>query len=319
MAEMNLLKSTFTGSLGRVTGASWKGKPVVKARIFSKAPPSNAQTQSVRAFEALNRISAVIAKQGFSYMGLSQKTLLPHNAVAKLLKPIIKNHVFDIKNAVEVMPKDGDQVILGFTHNKTTEQATLKIGLGSSFVPVTGTKTFINVFNQYGYSFFSDFIDTSDYSKSFFMPYSPENQYNAMIFMSEPAYKGVFLHGLDFKQGAGMQYSLDEQLTGDLWLDGRPIYQRSFTGTVNLVASSNVVVTLSGPFDNIISWSGVIQRSTTTNFLIPSRTVDNTESANHTVCDISHIISSGNIIITIRPSASIDNAQYYFTLKYTKL
>jgi hypothetical protein len=234
MAEMNLLKSTFTGSLGRVTGSNWKGKPVVKARIFSKAPPSNAQTQSVRAFEALNRISAVIAKQGFSYMGLSQKTLLPHNAVAKLLKPIIKNHVFDIKNAVEILPKDGDQVILGFTHNKTTEQATLKIGLGPSFVPVTGTKTFINVFNQYGDSFFSDFIDTSDYSKSFFMPFSPDFQYNAMVFMSEPAYKGVFLHGLDFKKGAGMQYSLDEQLTGDLWLNGEPIYQKSFlvpTGT----------------------------------------------------------------------------------------
>jgi hypothetical protein len=215
MAVMNLLKSTFTGSLGRVTGANWKGKPVIKARIFSKAPSSNAQTQSVRAFEALNRLSVTIARQGFSYMGLSAKTLLPHNAVAKFLQPIVKNHDFDISNAVESIKKDGSQVILAFNYNRYSEIGTLKIGLGPNYVPLTGTKTFINIFDQTGRSFFSDFIDTADYQKSFFMPFSSEIRYNALIFMSEPAYKGVFLHGLDFRKGSDMQNSLEEQLKGD--------------------------------------------------------------------------------------------------------
>jgi hypothetical protein len=246
MAEMNLLKGSFTGRLGRVCGTTWKGKAVVKASIFSKAPPSNAQTRSVRAFEALNRLSAAIARQGFTYMGLSQKTLLPHNAVAKFLKPLVKNHVFDIANTVEVIKKDGSQVILGFVYNKTTEIATLKIGLGDEYIPLTGTKTFINVFNQYGISFFGELIDTQDYEKSFFMPYSPENEYNAMIFIAEPAYKGVFLHGLDFKKGAGMQYSTDEQLTGDLWIDGQPIYQRTILlnnpATISQVWATGVIL-----------------------------------------------------------------------------
>jgi hypothetical protein len=257
MAEMNLLKSTFTGTLGRVTGANWKGKPVVKAKIFSKAPPSNAQTQSVRAFEALNRLSSAIAKQGFSYMGLSQKNLLPHNAVAKFLKPLVKNHVFDFTRAGEVIPQDKSQVLLGFIYNRSTEQATVKIGLGDDFVPVTGTKTFINVFNQFGVSFFGELIDTQDYQKSFFMPYAPENQYNALIFMSEPAYKGVFLHGLDFKVGAGMQYSTDEQLTGDFWIDGKPIYIRSFTGTQSITAPNANNILLQEGVETLIESGGM--------------------------------------------------------------
>jgi hypothetical protein len=215
MAVMNLLKSTFIGSVGRVTGANWKGKPIVKARIFSKAPPSKAQTQSVRAFEALNRLSGTIARQGFAYMGLSSKNLLPHNAVAKFLKPIVKNHVFDISNLVDLIKKDGSQLILAFNYNSSSEIGTLKIGLGTDYVPLTGTKTFINVFDQTGRSFFNDFIDTADYQKSFFMPFSSETTYNALIFMSVPAYKGVFLRGLDFRKGADMQNSLEKQIKGD--------------------------------------------------------------------------------------------------------
>jgi hypothetical protein len=318
MAEMNLLKSNFSGTLGRLCGTTWKGKSVVKAKPFSKAPPSKAQTQSVRAFEALNRISAVIAKQGFSYMGLSQKTMLPHNAVAKFLKPIIENHQFDISKASKVIPQDGDQLILGFTFNRSTETGTLNIGLGSSFVPLTGTKTFILVFNQFGQHLFSDFIDTSDYSKSFFMPYSPEYQYNAMIFMSEPAYKGVLLHGLDFKKGAGMQYSLDEQLTGDLWLDGKPIYQRSYSDTINLTALKPTLIVLPNKVDNIISFDSFIQNNATTEIIIPSRTVDSSETADHTVCDMMHLVSSGIVAVTIRPIVSLQGARYCITLRYTK-
>jgi hypothetical protein len=312
MAEMNLLKANFTGSLGRVTGSEWKGKPVVKSRIFSKAPPSKAQTQSVRAFEALNRLSAAVAKEGFPYMGLSTKTLLPHNAVAKFLKPAIENHIFDVANLSKIMPKDGDQAILGFTHNKSTEQATLQIGLGPNYVPLTGTKTFINVFNQFGYSFFSDFIDTADYSKSFFMPYSEENEYNCLIFMSEPAYKGVFLHGLDFKQGVGMKYSTDEQLTGDLWLDGRPIYQKTIDfGLLPTSASTKTVPHNIQNLDYITSYEvftapkGDNGRS----YFIPSgNSSDQTE------------LSSDKTSVYISASGGGWSAGYYatYTIRYVK-
>jgi hypothetical protein len=35
-----------------------------------------------------------------------------------------------------------------------------------------------------------------------------------------------------------MQYSLDEQLTGDLWIDGRPIYNKVLTGTLYYTAAT---------------------------------------------------------------------------------
>jgi hypothetical protein len=79
-----------------------------------------------------------------------------------------------------------------------------------------------------------------------------------MIFMSEPALKGVFLHGLDYKKGAGMQYSLDEQLTGDLWTDGQPLYQKTLQSSSRIIVNSGTWVSTGIPaptgINAILDW-----------------------------------------------------------------
>lgn len=94
MAELNLLRGTYHGSLGRTTGTRWKGKEVVHGRIWSKEPPSDLQTSNVRAFECLNRVAAAIAKKWWYWLGIDAKGMHKHNAVAKMLKDCIATHTF---------------------------------------------------------------------------------------------------------------------------------------------------------------------------------------------------------------------------------
>lgn len=106
MATMNLINSSFNGKLGEVYGVKEYRQTFVKAIPFSHAPHSNAQTQSVRAFEKLNRFSSGIAKVFFQYMGLQHKKMLKHNAVAKAFACTIKNKVFNLANLAQVVPAD---------------------------------------------------------------------------------------------------------------------------------------------------------------------------------------------------------------------
>jgi hypothetical protein len=53
---MHLLKANYTGSVGKTTGAIWKGKPVIKAKIDSKVKHNATQITAVRSFEAWLRM-----------------------------------------------------------------------------------------------------------------------------------------------------------------------------------------------------------------------------------------------------------------------
>jgi hypothetical protein len=48
--------------------------------------------------------------------------------------------------------------------------------------------------------------------------------FSMMAFLSEVKLGRRWLHGFAFKEMVGLRYSAEEQLTGDLWIDGRPIY-----------------------------------------------------------------------------------------------
>ena len=98
MAIQELLKASYTGSLGETTGAKWKNKAVVKGKIWSKTPNSKTQTDSVRSFECLNRVASAIASQWFYRLGIKAVNMHKHNAVAKLLKSSVKTHEFTPKS-----------------------------------------------------------------------------------------------------------------------------------------------------------------------------------------------------------------------------
>lgn len=124
---MNLLRADITGSVGEVTGARYKGKSVIKGKIWSKAPANQTQTDSVRAFESLNRLSSAIARQYWQWLGLSANKMLKHNAVAKWLKPCVKNHIFDPENIADVIPSGDHLILSGFDVNTETGEIKAKI------------------------------------------------------------------------------------------------------------------------------------------------------------------------------------------------
>lgn len=158
MATMDLLKATINGKIGNVYGARQRAQTYLKAVPFSHTPHSQSQTKSVRAFEKLNRLSAGIAKGFWQFMGLSDRKMLKHNAVAALLKPAIENKTFLISNLGKVIKKDGTTEILNFVVDRennsilleaqTTEQFDKKTARRGSVLSLTIQAIVISVFLQ---------------------------------------------------------------------------------------------------------------------------------------------------------------------------
>lgn len=133
-----------------------------------------------------------------------------------------------------------------------------------------------------------------------------------VITLSEPA--GNW-RGIPVTNRVG-SYSTQERLTGALWIDGRAIYQRTFSGTKNLTANTNTVLVSHTGVGFLIKGFGVVSRSATAFITIPGRSVDASEAATHFVSDITQ---SGSVVsVTVRSDVAISGAEYYVTLQYVK-
>ena len=124
MGEMNLLQSNFTGSVGAVTGVKWKKQNVIKKKIWHKAPPQAVQTNSLRAFEALNRVSAKIAKLMWYQLGISDRHMQKHNAIAKMCKAVVENHSFNVMGFSQIFPVTGETAIQNYSEDTETNTVT---------------------------------------------------------------------------------------------------------------------------------------------------------------------------------------------------
>jgi len=201
MAELNLLQGKFTGKLGEVTGTTWKGKAIIRASPFSKAPPTASQTACLRSFEALNRISSAIYKIGWSYLGLSDKNIHRHNAVASWLKPAVRNHTFEPSNISEIIKKSDNVRLLAFTYNKSTDETFIKLELSSGFVPVSGSKLFIIVFDDLGNVHYSFLSDVENFTTRLFFEFFEHPTLSLIAFISEPKIKGFNIYNFIYRRG----------------------------------------------------------------------------------------------------------------------
>lgn len=120
MAFNNLLNGSFRGAVGSMVGEKWKNKKTVHTRVFSKSPPTEKQTKNVRAFECLNRLASAMANKFYPWLGLTNKEMYPHNAVARWLKPLIATHTFNPEVIQDIIEKDGSAVIDEFEYNRAT-------------------------------------------------------------------------------------------------------------------------------------------------------------------------------------------------------
>jgi len=267
LALLNLLKSAYTGKLGETYGASWKGKPVVRAVPFSKAPPTPAQTKSVRAFECLNRVASAIARMGFAHTGLAAKTMHPHNAVAKFLTPTIKNKIFEPANIKEVIPAGENLRITAFAFDGKTAILTVGYKYVSNTVYDANQRVFVIVCDNHGYVQHAHLSDTPNYMSTCHIDHDPTRVYYCVIWLSTVVQGKIQLDNLDLMEGLRMQYSLAEQPTGDVWLDGKPIYQRTLNITIPddiTTAARNINFNMSD-IDTLISHNVVITRGGTAN------------------------------------------------------
>jgi hypothetical protein len=243
LARLNILQGTLRGKLGKITGCVWKGKPVIRAAIYSKTPSNMLQTASVRAFEKLNRVASAIARVGFAHTGLSAKNMHKHNAVASWLKPSIRNHIFEPQNLSAIIPLSDNVKLSRFIFNYSTNECIVSFQLSPDYVPLPNSYLHFVVFDDLANTYYSQCDIVRNFTTNFFIDTFGLQVYSVLAFVSEPYKNKRVCKNLIYKKGAGMRYSLEEQLTGDIWLDGRPIYQRTFMSNdhVFVVNTSNVI------------------------------------------------------------------------------
>jgi hypothetical protein len=309
---MNLLKGNFSGTLGETYGSSWKNKNVIKSRPFGKAPPTQKQTDAVRAFECLNRVASLFAKTWWKYFNLSDRKMLRHNAVAQMLKPMIQHGIFDLGSFIEIVPVNSNVVMQEPEQLEPSTPIKINFTVSPTFTFPVGTQLHALAVDEHGYC-----------APPYTMPYSggevilspivpQERPIYVLSFFSYPSGDKFLLFGGNAIGVKTLQYSLEEQLTNDTWLDGRPIYQRTFTGTVTEKGVLTMLGSLpSGSFT--VRLYGVAKApSGRTNFVVA---IDPTATANGNL--YSTYISSGgtvycSVLTDLLPSI------FYVTVQYCK-
>lgn len=156
MATMNLLQGGIQGSMGVHTGVRRHGKNIVKAKIWSKTPPNEVQTDSVRSFEALNRISAAIAKKFWYWMPFKQGNMHKHNVIASEFKSVVAAHTFNPAAIGEIIPAGDKITVSEFTVNP--ESGKITVSLAADLAGITGNweSVLVLVFDSHGDVYFSE-------------------------------------------------------------------------------------------------------------------------------------------------------------------
>lgn len=98
MGKLKLINGNFNGKVGAFVGQTYKGLKVIKSVEHKKRHPTTSQTNSVRAFECLNRAASGLVEYLWTFSKLSTKSQLKHNALAQFWKPLIADKTFNLEN-----------------------------------------------------------------------------------------------------------------------------------------------------------------------------------------------------------------------------
>ena len=108
-------------------------------------------------------------------------------------------------------------------------------------------------------------------------------------------------------------YSTAEVDTGATWIDGKPIYKKTFSFTTNGSTVSTLVQHGISNLGVIVDYNGMLQQSSTTRQPIPRAVADNNSGYNIGIGNI------GNTQFTLLVGTSVaKGVQAYVTLWYTK-
>lgn len=176
MAYLNLLAGNVRGTLGSTYSARYRGGIALKARPFSKAPLTLSQKNNVRSFECLNRLSSKFAKKTWDYLGLSDKTMLKHNAVSKFFKPMILSHYFEPINLSNLIDPSNiisyDSIII----DQSTGSGSFGYFVNDEEPLAPDERLLLAVFNEKGETFYCEALTTLSGSIMYFGNF-PNNSY----------------------------------------------------------------------------------------------------------------------------------------------
>lgn len=197
---MNLLNSSINGKLGTIYGVKQRRKHYAKAIPFSHTPHNQRQQDNVRAFEKLNRFSSGVAKVFFPFMGLSDKTLLHHNQVARFFKPCIKNKVFNLQGLKEVITESNETVIKTFEINLEKNEIHLIAQCYNVINKEIKSAWFVGVVSSSGKVLFATTPDTNLFETTFSSQLIETEKYSCITFCSVPINNHIKLSGLSIHQ-----------------------------------------------------------------------------------------------------------------------
>lgn len=212
MAENKLLLGGFYGKAGSMVGQKWKDKIQVHARVFSKSPPSQLQTDNVRAFECLNRLSSALAKKWWPWLGLSDKEMHKHNAIAKWLKPLIATHTFEPDTLRSIIPNDGLAEITSLEYNQQTRFFTLDAHTVLDVGTNPDCSWLVCVGDTYGNIFYCESPSARSISLAFQVPIEPLQSLFAFTMVSQKETKGFRISGL-YYEDVPLSYDIEPEWT----------------------------------------------------------------------------------------------------------
>lgn len=197
MATVNLVNASFNGKLGELYGTKQFGNSYLKAIPFSHAPHTEAQTKSVRAFEKLNRLACGLARNVFYIFGVNDNKMLKHNVVAKILKPIIKDKTFDVKNLADIMPEDGTTEILEFHVDYVANTVTARARTSQTVDKSKKQFFIVCIYDENGEVLKAVAPENDYYNTTIEVP-TQGRHFNIFTFRSDKKAGHQFLHGVSF-------------------------------------------------------------------------------------------------------------------------
>jgi hypothetical protein len=114
-------------------------------------------------------------------------------------------------------------------------------------------------------------------------------------------------------------YSLDEIKTADTWINGKPIYKKTFQGVVTVAANTwltNYEVGSIGTFDTVVEIKGSLNRGNGQWSAIIK--TDYNPDLSVKQCSDAPVLANGTVIWNSYMSIARTNSPYYITVYYTK-
>lgn len=195
MGKMNTLNAEYIGKVGKTYGVRQYRKSIEKIIPFSHAPHNKTQTNSVRAFEKLNRISSYVARVFWQNLNLSDKTMNKHNAVAKWLKPVVKTHSFNLNNIIEVVPSNPTLRLKNVALSLETKTATVEIENSLYSQYTTSEKIFVALVTDKGTVKNGGVYNGITQTLSFTWDYSDFLSLSVVVFKSSVQFKKKIVNG----------------------------------------------------------------------------------------------------------------------------